>query len=206
VNEPHLQRVARADVSAGEDHVQTRLEANEARKPLRSSASGNEPELHFREAEHRFRRVGAHAVGARERRLEATAEARTADRGNDRRLELLESLQQRMPVAAQRLGLRRGLDAEELLDVGTRHPHVGLTTSHDGGTNRLVALEAVEEGRKLVADRPRERVDRSVRHVERHDGNAVADVGRERRCHSRRELIDVPRPSRTPFRQRRTPS
>src|SRR6185503_11320145 len=89
VDEPHLQRFACADVSPGENHVQSGLEANEARQALGSTASGNEPELYFREAEHRFRRVGAYAVRARQRSLEPTAEARAVDRRDDGGFQLL---------------------------------------------------------------------------------------------------------------------
>ena len=106
LNKPHLQCFASADVPPGEDHVEGRLEANQTRQALRPATTRDQSELHFRKTERRFRRVARDAVGARDRRLEPTAEARAVDGRNDGRSKLLESVEQRMPVAAQRLGLR----------------------------------------------------------------------------------------------------
>ena len=59
VHEPHLQRLLRADVAAGEDHVERVAHADEPRQPLRSAHARDEPELHFGQREHRLRVIGA---------------------------------------------------------------------------------------------------------------------------------------------------
>ena len=103
VDDSELQRLPGANVLPGEDHVEPVREPDLARKPLRSPGPGNQSKLHFGKSEDRLRMIGRNAVPARQCGLEASAEARAVDRGDDRNPQPLERIEQHLAVATQPL-------------------------------------------------------------------------------------------------------
>src|SRR6185369_10760287 len=74
VDEPEPAGARRRHSAAGEDQVQRRRHADQARQPLRAAEAGDQAELHLGEAELRLLVLAGQAPVAAERELEAAAE------------------------------------------------------------------------------------------------------------------------------------
>jgi hypothetical protein len=89
---------------AAHDHLKGLLRADHARQPLRAARTGQEAQLHLGQAE--ARALHAHAVVAGQRHLEAAAESRAVDGGDDGLGAVLDQVehcvQRRAPSAACR--------------------------------------------------------------------------------------------------------
>jgi len=85
VNQPYLQCLFRADVLAGENHVQRGSHADEARQTLRTACARYQAELNFGECENGLRMFCSDAVRRREGDLKRSAEARAMNRAHQRR-------------------------------------------------------------------------------------------------------------------------
>jgi len=168
IDEPHAERLLRAHVAAGEDHVERALQPHEARQPLRAAGPRDEPELRLGQREHRLAVVGRDAIGARERELEPTAEACAVDRGDDREARLLEAVEERLPLAAHALRLLLAARGEELLDVRAGDEAVRLAADQDDGAC-AAAADVVEHRAEALGEPRAQRVEGLPLHVEGDD-------------------------------------
>ena len=159
VDETHLQRALRADVPAGENHVERRLQPDPARQPLRAAHARDEAELHFRKRERRLRMVGADAVAAGERHLEPAAEAGAVNRGDDGNAQLSRRSSRAWPVRLI-APHRRPTDLEELFDVGAGDEAVGFAGDQHEPLNERVVLDSPECVFEFAARLDAQRVDR----------------------------------------------
>jgi hypothetical protein len=176
VHEPHLQRLPRADVPPREDHVEGALEPDEPRQPLRPAPARNDPELHLGEREHRLRVIRGDAVAAGERGLETRAEAGAVDRGDDRNAQRVEAREQRLAAAAQRFGIGRAHDREELVDVRAGDPRVGLPREEHHAAQRRIRLDAPEELAELRAQGGGDLVHGLAGKIDRDERDAVLEL------------------------------
>ena len=130
--------------------------------------------------------IGRDAIVAGERRLEPAAEARAVDRGDDRRPELLEPVEQRLPVAAQRLRLgsvsmlrNSSMSAPATQLSGL--PLISTTPARIDSSRSRRSSSAANSSRTAAV----ELVHRLARQVERDDGDAVATSVVSAERHSR---------------------
>src|SRR5439155_17371167 len=126
VDEAHLIALLRPDVPPRENHVERTLQPDESRQPLRPTGAWDEAKLHLGQREHRLRMIGCDAIVAGQRSLQTAAEASPVNRGDDGNAQQIEALEQRLSTTAERLGIGRARDHEELVDVGAGNPGVGL--------------------------------------------------------------------------------
>ena len=150
IDQPHRQRRLAAHRRTAGHHLQRLGRADDARQPLRAAGTGQQTELHFRQADSR-RRHG-HAVVAHQRGLEAAAERGAVDRRHQRFARGFHLVEQRM----QRRALRR---LAELADVGTGNEGAAFADQHDG-LGRVVGQHLVEGSGQSVAHLRRQRIHR----------------------------------------------
>ena len=164
VDQPHRQcRLATHRRTAGH-HFQRLGRADDARQPLRAAGTGQQAELHLRQADPR-RRHG-HAVVAHQRGLETAAERGAVDCRHQRLARGFHLVEQRV----QRRTLRR---LAEFADVGASKEGAPGTGQHDG-LDGIVGNGFVECGGEPVAHDGRQRIHRLV--VRGDDGHAVLDA------------------------------
>src|SRR5688500_12539258 len=180
VEQPHVQRLLRADVPSGEYHVERVPKPRELSKPLRASPTRNEPEHDLGKREHRLRMIGSDAPGARHRRLEAAPQAGAMNRRDHRGAELLQAVQQRLPVERQSLRVIGRANLQKLLDVGAGDEGVGLAAQQNRRVNRGITLEPAHELDEILLHGAVELVHRLVRKIHGDDGDAVLDLHRHR--------------------------
>src|SRR5687767_2285450 len=180
VQEPHLQRLLRADVASGENHVERVAKPHEPWQPLRAAGTGNEPEHDLGKCEHRLRVIGSDAPGARHRRLEAAPQAGAMNRRHHRRAELLQAVEQRLPVERQPLRVLGRANLQKLLDVGAGDEGIGLAAQQDRPVNRCITLEPAHELDEILLHDTVELVHRLVREIHGDDSDAVLHLHRHR--------------------------
>ena len=73
IHQPHLQRFLRANIAARQNHIQRRLQTDQRRQALRPTRTRNEPQLHLRQRQDRFRMIRENAMGTRECHFKTTA-------------------------------------------------------------------------------------------------------------------------------------
>ena len=145
-------RFRRSDRLAGDDHLQRLLGADKARQALRAASTRQQAELHFGQADARFRR--GNPIVAGERQLEAAAE-RGAVQCRDHRL------RQRLDRGddlAQARGLRR---LAEFGDVGTGEKRAPRAGDH----HRIDCIVIADPAQRLGepgADLVLQRIDRRI--------------------------------------------
>ena len=157
-------------------------EADEAGKPLRAAAAGNEAELDLGLTD--LRVLGGDADVAAHRELEAAAEAEPVDRRDERlvrrvhpRAELLD------PAGRATLLSLRGRLAErrELRDVGAGDERPLASAHEHDRTNARVVVEPVDLRLELLEERRGECVDGRV--VDRDDGDVAVLLRRDELRH-----------------------
>jgi hypothetical protein len=132
VHEARLLRARRLQRAPGQDEVERRRDAHEARQPLGAARARDEPELDLGHAEHRLRIVGRDAVAAGQRHLEPAAERRAVDGRHHREGQRFQPVEDGLSAARQRLRLDRAADLAEVADVGAGDEAVGLSAlQHD---------------------------------------------------------------------------
>src|SRR4029077_16424299 len=118
VDQAEVERFFRADLLAGQNHVQRIGEPDSARQSLRPAAAGNQSQLDFRKTEDGLGMVRSNTVATGKRCFESTTEARAMYRRNYRNTKVLDRIEQHLSVPAQPLRVSRRLELEKLLDVG----------------------------------------------------------------------------------------
>src|SRR6266508_3820732 len=83
IHQSDLIRFLRADVLAGENHVERRADTDESWQALRSAGAGNQAELNLGQRENCFWIVRRNPVSRRKRQLECTAEAGPVNRADE---------------------------------------------------------------------------------------------------------------------------
>ena len=137
VHQAEAQRLGGALALAGENHVERRPQADQPRQPLTAARAGDQPELHFGQAELGLGVVGGDPVVAGEGQLQAAAETGAVDRRDDRLGQGLDPAHHLLSLEAQPLRLGLGGERGELLDVGAGDEGVGLAgDEHDGADRR----------------------------------------------------------------------
>jgi hypothetical protein len=131
------------DRAAGQHHVERRRRAGKARQALHSSPARHDAEHDFGKAEARGGVVDDDAIAARERQLEAAAQAKAPNERDRRILDGRKPLE-RVPAATHD-GHRVGLAADdlELLDIGARDETARLAR-RDHETGGRLAVEKIE--------------------------------------------------------------
>ncbi len=184
VHQADLEGFPRANVAAGEDHVERRLQPDGAGQALGAAGAGKEPELDLGHREHGLRMIGRDAPGAGQRRLQAATQAPTMDGCHHREAQPLEALEQGMADPARGLRVSRAAPLEKLLDVGAGDEGVLFSRDEHRSADRDVRLETIEQRGELVAHTARDDVHRRARGVEGDHRDAVGDRDAER-CHAR---------------------
>src|SRR5205823_14694116 len=141
VDEPHLHCLTRPDIAAAENHVERARQTDEARQSLRAASAGNQSKLNLRQAEDGLWMLGRDAPRTGERGLQATAEARAVDCGNDGHAQSLEPGQHFLTRVTRLLGFFCSFELEKLLDVRASDEVVGLTRDEHRRTDRGIAFE-----------------------------------------------------------------
>ena len=95
----------RVDHLAGENQLQGAALSDQPRQALRAAVARNDAELDFRLAE--LRVLGREPDGAGHRQFAAAAEGEAVDGRNDRLAEVLDEVEDRLPVTVLILALRR---------------------------------------------------------------------------------------------------
>jgi len=165
----------------GEDHIERCARTDEAGQALAAPRARQDTELDLGKADLRLGVIRRHAMRARERELEATAEARTVDPDGDRLWEPGHLLEQLLAVRRQALSLGGRGEPHELLDVGAGDEVVGLAREKRDRLDVRVVPQRFEACAKLVLHRARDRVDRVVFVFENDDGDPVLDFPSQRR-------------------------
>ena len=133
-----------------QDHLGRRLGPDQPRQPLRAAGAGDQAELDLRQAE--LRRRHGDAVMADQRDLEAAAERRAVDGGDDRLRRVLDrALRLRQADAAERLA--------EFGDVGAGDEGAAAADQHDR-LDRGIDLGLLDAVADALPHVGRERVDR----------------------------------------------
>ena len=110
---------------AADDHVQGRLHPDDARQPLRTSGTGQQPQLDLGQGHLRTRR--GDAVVAAQRQFQPATHDRAVDRGHHRLAGLLQRRNHGMQIRL--LKRRRGV---ELADIGSAAKSFACTGDDDG--------------------------------------------------------------------------
>ncbi len=173
VHEPESEHLGGALDLAGEDDVQCRPRADQAGEALAAAGGGQDPELHLGEAQLGLGVIGGDAVGARQRELESSAQARAMDRGDDRLREARDALEHVLATCGEALRLGGALERDKLLDIGAGDEDVGFTGHEDDRLHFRVAREHLERREEFVLDRLRDLVDGFPGQVECDHRNAV---------------------------------
>ena len=156
-----------ADRRPRQDRLERRLRPDQARQALRAAGAGNEPELDLRQAD--LGRGNGDAVMADQRDLEAAAQRRAVDRGDDR---LGAILDRGLRVGQARAGERLA----ELGDVGAGDEGAPGADQHDR-LDRGIGRRLPHAVAQPVAHLRRQRVD--GRRIDGQDGDVAlhAEVG-----------------------------
>jgi hypothetical protein len=195
VHEPGLLRLLRADVLAGEDHVERHLQADNAWQPLRAADAGNEPELRLRKCEHCLGMIGRDAIPAREGEFESATHAGAVNGTDERNAKPLHSLEPLLAFGTRALRHLGGRKGQELVDVGAGDERVLLSADQHHTPDAHVALEGVEDLVELADDAVRELVDRLAAQVKGDDRDAVVHFqAKGATDHARSTTIAKPSP------------
>src|SRR5207253_11078146 len=117
IDEADFLRALSVELLSVEDDVECRGQADEARELRRAAPRREDAEVHFRQADLRFRAVGDDAPVAAERELAAAAEAGAVDRRDLRLRQFREAVQRLLAEARVLLRLFDGRGLRELGDV-----------------------------------------------------------------------------------------
>ena len=146
VGDSKLLRATRIDCLAGQHEIERCRRTRDPRQSLHAAPPGDDTQHHFGQTEPRARLVDDDAVTARERQLEAAAEAEAAHERQGRILDGGETLE-RVPAAlddGNSVGLV--LDLAELIDVRTGDE----TVRFSGGDDEPLGWIAIELVERLV--------------------------------------------------------
>jgi hypothetical protein len=188
VHQPQTERLGAALALAGEDQAERRARADEPGQPLAAAGARDEAQLHLGEPELGLGMIGGDTIVARERQLEAAAQAGAVDRGDDRLGQRLHPAHHLLPLEAQPLRRALGSEPRELLDVGTGDEVVGLARDEHRGPDGRVVPQPDEQRLELHLDRVAQLVDRLAGEIESDDRDAVFHRRRERRHYSRSRM------------------
>ena len=89
-----MQRLLRASVLAGENHLECRLQSDESRQALGAGSARQEAQLHFGKREDRLGVIGDDAMRARQGHFQSPAQCRSMNCGDGGRTQVRESIQQ----------------------------------------------------------------------------------------------------------------
>src|SRR5205085_2445449 len=92
--------------------------ADNSGQPLRAAEARYQSEFHFRQAKDGV--VSSHAHVARHRQLESASEARTIDGSDDRFVETLDAVQERLAAAGQLRSFVPPFQFIQFLDIASR--------------------------------------------------------------------------------------
>ena len=175
VDQADLLRLRGGDRIARGDHVERRLDADDARHALRAPGAREDTELHFGQSQLRGR--NRDAIVAAERDFEPAAQRRAVDRDHDRLRRILEAVDDGLQAGA-------GHRLAELADIGAgdigpprADQHHGLDLGIGGRLGQAIG--------QALAHRRAQRVDRGV--VDGDDGDVAAalvtdGVGHDSSC------------------------
>ena len=102
---------------AGEDNVQRRFDADQTGEPLASAGRRDDAELHLGQSELGFFVVAGHTVGTCQRCLETAAQAGAVDRRNHRFAQVLDAVEECLPVPHEAARLVTRSQRGEFLDI-----------------------------------------------------------------------------------------
>ena len=150
-DEPHRERLARADHAPGEDQIEGAAETDDPREALRAAIEEGHAEAALGEAERRA--LGGNSQIAPERQLEAACEAEAGDRGD-------RGLARRQPREPERslAALQPVAERLERLEVGARAEGVLALAGDDERARVVFGLEAREGLVQRRRGRPVDRV------------------------------------------------
>ncbi len=185
VHDAKPERLGRALHFARKDDVEGRARADQPRQALAAARAGQDAELDFREADLGLGMVAGNAIGARQRELEAAAQAPAVNAHRDGFAEIRNAIDQLLPFGREPLRLGGVGEGDELLDVGAGDEIVGLARKQGHGFDTRVPGEPFERRAKLRLHGGGDGVDRFAGDVERDDGDAVGHLPGER-GHQRR--------------------
>jgi len=137
---------------AGDDHLQRPFDANQARQALGAAGTGQQADLHFRQADLGIDQ--GDAVMAGERHFQTAAQGGAVDHGDARLARGLDGLD----YLRQRGRLRR---LAEFLDVSAGHEGAAFADEHHGAHSGI-RLGLAEGPQKSVADPMAQGVDRRI--------------------------------------------
>ncbi len=188
IDQSDLHRLLRANVPAGENHVERSAHADQPRKPLRSSCPWYQADLNFRKRKNCLWMIGRDPVVRCKRKLERPAHARAVDCDHERSSLLVNRIEKQLSLMTQSLRFSRALELEKLLDVGAGNETVLLSADENGSANVEIALETIEERDELILHSAIELVDRIAGKIDRDHRDAVDDLRAEcvGRCHQPR--------------------
>ncbi|CCK15348.1 hypothetical protein BN136_1358 [Cronobacter universalis NCTC 9529] len=173
IHQPGFQRLTRPQLFARQYHLKRGADANEARQPLRAAGARQQPQLHFRQPELRFRIVGTDAAVAGERQLQPAAEAcavNSRDHMHRQRVDLRHDL---LALACQRFGLLRALAVRDHVDIRAGDKVIRLGGDKHHAREIAVVAKRFHDGAHVAGKFRFQRVHFLARHVDGHHRHVV---------------------------------
>ena len=137
IDQARLLRLRSRKSGRFEDHTQRAAEANHARQPLSTPPGGNEPELHFREAELGLPIVAGDAVMASKCELEPTSQAGAVDHGYGREGKSFNTIKENLAGRGNRVGFFFRPNPLNLSHIGPGEKTRFLAAAENGHPRRI---------------------------------------------------------------------
>ena len=142
-------------------------------QPLRAAPAGQQAQLHFGQPQLGRGLVVDQPVIAGQGKLQPASQARAADHRQGRHRQRRQLVENRLALGGDRLGLRRGLDLEEVVKIGPGRETRGLAAPHHHDGQVFFPGDAVQGGVEVGQHVAREDVQRTLRHVQLEEDAAV---------------------------------
>ena len=172
------ERLRGALALARQNHVERRARADQPGKSLATAGCRENAELDLRETDLCLGMVRGHAVVARKRELEPTAETGSMDSDRDRLGEARDTLEHLLAIGREALRLCGRAERDEFFDVGAGDEVIRLAREECDGAHARIVGERGETGEKLVLHRAGNDVDGLAFEIERDGRDAVVHVPR----------------------------
>ncbi len=118
IGQAAAQGVAGRQALAAQDQLQGALQADHAHQPLCAAPAGQQAQLDFGQPQLGRGLVVDQPVIAGQGKLQPASQARAADHRQGRHRQRRQLVENRLALGGNRLGLRRGLDLEEVVKIG----------------------------------------------------------------------------------------